>query len=66
MSYGKPQVYINVSQTLAIGGVTLLGLYYLDIQRRATGIQRKAFNDRIKDDAAKIAEVFTRPFRHYF
>lgn len=62
----KPQVYINLSQTLAIGGVVILGVHYLNIQRDAVGIQKTQFKDRIKQDAGKVVEVFATPFRRYF
>lgn len=62
----KPQVYINLSQTLAIGTVAVLGIHYLNTVRDAVGIQKTMFKDRIKEDACKVASVFTTPFRNYF
>ena len=58
----KPHVYINVSQTLAIIGVTVLGVHYLNIQADAVGIERTRFNDRIKQDVGRVINVFTKPF----
>lgn len=58
----KPQVYINVSQTLAIVGLTVLGVHYLNIQRDAVGIQKTQFNERIKEDIGKVVGGLVRPF----
>lgn len=58
----KPQVYINVSQTLAIVGLTVLCVHYLNIQRDAVGIQKTQFNERIKEDIGKVVGGFTKPF----
>lgn len=58
----KPQVYINVSQTLAIIGLTALGIHYMNIQRDAVGIQQTQFNERIKDDIGRLVGAFARPF----
>ncbi len=58
----KPQVYINVSQTLAIVGLTVLGVHYLNIQRDAVGIQKTQFNERIKEDIGKLVGGLVRPF----
>lgn len=62
----KPQVYVNLSQTLAIGGAVVLGVHYLNIQRDAVGIQKTEFKDRIKQDAGKVAHALATPFRHWF
>ena len=61
----KPQVYINLSQTIAIGGAIVLGVYYISCVRSAVGIQKYQFKTRIKEDAKKVANVFCMPFRHY-
>lgn len=58
----KPQVYINVSQTLGILGLIAIGIHYLDIQADATGIQRTQFKDRIKKDIGKVIGGLVRPF----
>lgn len=58
----KPQVYINVSQTLAIVGLTVMGVHYLNIQRDAVGIQKTQFNERIKEDIGKLVGAFVKPF----
>ena len=60
----KPHVYINLAQTLAVGGAIVLGVHYLNIQRDAVGIQKTQFRDRIKQDAGKVAGIFLAPFRH--
>ena len=58
----KPQVYINLSQTLAIAGLTVIGVHYLNIQRDAVGIQKTKLRDRIKQDAGNVVGFFLRPF----
>lgn len=62
----KPQVYINLSQCLAIAGVSAIGLYYIKSVRDAVGIQKGQFKTRIKKDAEKVVGVFVYPFRRYF
>lgn len=62
----KPQVYINVSQTLAIVGLTIMGVHYLNIQSDAVGIQKTEFKDRIKNDVGKVIGMFTMPFGYKF
>lgn len=61
----KPQVYINVSQTLAIVGLTVIGVHYLNIQRDAVGIQKTQFNERIKEDFGNLVKGFARPFGYW-
>lgn len=62
----KPQVYVNLAQTLAIGGAVVLGVHYMNIQRDAVGIQKTEFKDRIKQDAGKVVQLVATPFRHWF
>lgn len=56
----RPQIYINVSRTIAVTGVIILGIHYLNIQRDAVGIQKKMFKDRIKDDLRSVAKIVRR------
>lgn len=56
----RPQLYINVSRTLAIAGVIILGIHYLNIQRDAVGIQKKMFKDRIKEDLMFVVKAVGR------
>lgn len=58
----KPQVYINLSQTLAIAGLTAVGIHYLNIQRDAVGIQKVAFRERIKKDVNSFVRSIALPF----
>ena len=62
----KPHVYINLSQTLAIAGATVLGLRYLQLKADAVGIQKQQFADSIKEDAANVIGMFKTPFAHWF
>lgn len=57
----KPQLYINVGQTLMVVSgclvVTVLGTQYLAYTADAVGIQKGLFKARIKED---IKRVFRR------
>lgn len=56
----RPQIYINVSRTIAVTGVIILGIHYLNIQRDAVGIQKKMFKDRIKEDLMFVVKAVGR------
>lgn len=62
----KPHVYINLAQCLAISGVVIVAVSYMNIMASTIGIQKKKFHELIKDKASNVANVIARPFAHYF
>lgn len=62
----KPHLYINVSQTLAVGGVIFLAAWYLSMLQRATDIQKLTIRENVKQHVGKVANVIVTPFRHHF
>ena len=65
----KPQVYINVSQTLGIGTLLYLGARYLKLAEHRAGMERRPIRQVIADDITGLREKFYdfryRQYRHY-
>lgn len=62
---GKPQFYINVSQTLAVLGAVSVGMYYIHTLKKAEGLGKKQrIKWRIRQDLDSLRETFTKPFSH--
>ena len=54
----KPQVYINVSQTLGIGTILYLGARYLKLAEHRAGMERRPIRQVIADDINGLREKF--------
>ena len=65
----KPQVYINVSQTLGIGTLLYLGARYLKLAEHRAGMERRSIRQVISDDISRLREKYDnfryRQYRHF-
>ena len=65
----KPQVYINVSQTLGIGTILYLGARYLKLAEHRAGMEKRTIKEVIGDDISRLREKYYnfryRQYRHY-